>query len=474
LKPRRIEDDSITTPNIENLQLATRGRVSLNAYQVSVIFLVGLLAVPTASAFSGATQTAQVPPAYQQLYSTLKSSLDDFNATLAIMGQGRASPIFGAELLPANSNRGDALLAPNTMQAVSLYLDRLKELGVGGVTFPVGFPLYTPSFPNYQAYVQFYKQVVQEVRNRGMVVEIESSVLFANSAFSPITFDYSKLTFQQFELQRKEMIAALIQDLQPDYLDLGAEPDTQYKLTGFKEFSSPESYTAYVNYILDGLNRGNTKLGAGSGTWVSDAYVQSLAANTNLDFIALHVYPIVGPTLQRLLTFSDIAKQHAKLVILDEAWLYKVGTLQTQSIASNVDVFRNDAFSFWAPLDQEFLAAMVTAAKLEGIDYISPFWTMQFFGYVDYTSDTANLSYQDLAAMLGKVASQNTLNNQFSATGTFYGQLAGNGLTTTTAATTQPAATTVSLTDKPSGLVLVAGLVAAIAIVAAVVLSRRR
>jgi hypothetical protein len=310
-----------------------------------------------------------------------------------------------------------------------------------------------------------------------MVVEIESSVLFANSAFSPITFDYSKLTFQKFELQRKEMIAALIQDLQPDYLDLGAEPDTQYKLTGFTEFSSPESYTAYVSYILDGLNRDNTKLGAGSGTWVSDTYVQSLAVNTSLDFISLHVYPIVGPSLQRLLTFSDIAKQNGKRVVLDEAWLYKVGTLQTQSIASNTEVFRNDAFSFWAPLDQEFLAAMVSAAKLEGIDYISPFWSMQFFGYVDYTSDTATLSYQDLAAMLGKVASQNIVNNQFSPTGLFYGQMTGSGLATATIpATTQPAETTVSSTGQPSGigLVLIAGLVAAIAIVAAVVLSRRR
>jgi len=396
------------------------------------------------------------------------------------MGRETGSPIFGAELLPANSNRGAALLSPNTMQAVTLYLDRLKELGVGGVTFPVGFPLYTPSFPNYSAYVQFYKQVVQEVRKHGMVVEIESSVLFTNSAFSPITFDYSTLTFQQFELQRKEMVLALIQDLQPDYLDLGAEPDTQYRLTGFTEFTSPESYTAYVNYILDGLNRGNTKLGAGSGTWVGDAYVQSLAMNTSLDFIALHVYPIVGPTLQRLLTFSNIAKQYGKRVVLDEAWLYKVGTLQAQSIASNTDVFRNDVFSFWAPLDQEFLGAMVSAAKVEGIDYISPFWTLQFFDYLNYTSDTATLSYQDLAAMLGKVASQNVLNNQFSTTGIFYGQLAGNGLTMTTAAATQPAATTqptsatVSLTNKACGLVLIAGLVAAIAIVAAVVLSRRR
>jgi hypothetical protein len=441
------------------------------------MFLLSLLAVPIASPLLGGAQTTQVPPEYQELYSTLKSSLDSFNASLSVMGAGTGSPIFGAELLPANSNRGDALLAPNTMKAVTLYLDRLKELGVGGVTFPVAYPLYTPSFPNYQAYVQFYKQVVQEVRKRGMVVEIESSVLFANSAFSPITFDYSKLTFQEFELQRKQMVSTIIQDLQPDYLDLGAEPDTQYKLTGYTEFSSPETYTAYVNYILDGLNRGNTKLGAGSGTWVSDAYVQSLAANAALDFIALHVYPVVGPTLQRILTFSDIAKQDGKRIVLDEAWLYKVGTLQTQSIASNTDVFRNDVFSFWAPLDQEFLAVMITAAKVEGIDYISPFWSMQFFSYVEYTSTTAALSYKDLSAALNKVASQNLLSGQFSSTGLAYGQLTGSRpATSTTVTTTQPTGATVSSTGQPSGmgLVLIAALVAAAAIVVAVVLSRRR
>ncbi len=310
-----------------------------------------------------------------------------------------------------------------------------------------------------------------------MVVEIESSVLFANTPFSPIAFDYSKLTFQDFELQRKQMIVALIQDLQPDYLDLGAEPDTQYRLTGFTEFNSPDSYTAYVNYILNGLNRGSTKVGAGSGTWVNDGYVQSLAANTSLDFIALHVYPVVGPTLQRILAFSDIAKQHGKRVIMDEAWLYKAGTLVSQSLATNIDVFRNDVFSFWAPLDQEFLAAIVNSAKVEGIDYVSPFWTLQFFGYVDYGSDTAALSYQDLEASLVKVASQSMLTDQFTSTGLLYAQITGiRPAASTTVTTTQPTENTVSSPGPHSGvgLILIAGLVAAVAVVSAVVLSRRR
>jgi len=450
----------------------------MNSYLASGLLLVGILALPNGSALLGLAQTTpQVPPEFQALYSTLKSSLDNFNANLTALSSKSGLPIFGSELLPANSNRGDALLAPNAMQSVALYLDRLRELGVGGVTFPVGYPLYTPSFPNYQNYVQFYKQVVEEVRKRGMIVDIESSVLFANSAFSAITFDYSKLAFQQFEMQRRQMISAIIQDLQPDYLNLGAEPDTQYKLTGYKEFRSTQSYTAYVNYILDGLNRGKTKLGAGSGTWIDAQYVQSLATSTNLDFIALHVYPVVGPTLTRILTFADFARQHGKRVILDEAWLSKIGTLQSMTIDANTDVFRNDAFSFWAPLDQKFLSTMVSAARVAGIEYVSPFWTMQFFGYLDYTSATTTLSYRDITAALNSVASKNLLSDQFSSTGLFYKQLTGSISTSSTMPpTTQPTYTTTSFTSRPNGigLGLIAALIVAAGIVAAGALWRRR
>ena len=443
---------------------------------MSGLFLVSLLVLPYANALPVANQAAsQVPQEFQELYSKLKTSLDSFNANLSALSPSEGgSLIFGAELLPANSNRGEALLASDTMKSVTLYLDRLKELGVGGVTFPVGYPLYTPSFPHYSDYVQFYKQVIEEVRKRQMMVEIESSVLFANSPFSPITFDYSKLTFQQFEAQRKQMISAIIQDLQPDYLDLGSEPGTQYALTGYREFNSPDSYTAYVNYILDGLNRGSTKLGAGSGTWNGPEYVQNLAEYTNLDFIAVHVYPIVGPCLQRILDFANIAKQHGKRIVMDEAWLYKVDTLKSTSIAANADIFRNDAFSFWARLDQEFLASAVNAAKAAGIDYISPFWSTLFFGYIDYNSTTGALSYGDVAGALNRAASQNIRNGQFSSTGQFYKQLAGN--VSPNPATTEPMGTTTATIEKSTGagfIILVALALGAV-VIAAIIFMRRR
>jgi hypothetical protein len=93
----------------------------INSYFVSSLFLIGLLTLPYASALPAVNQAAQqVPPEYQELYSILKASLDSFNANLTALNSAEGSPIFGAELLPANSNRGDSLLAPNVMQAVTL------------------------------------------------------------------------------------------------------------------------------------------------------------------------------------------------------------------------------------------------------------------------------------------------------------------------------------------------------------------
>jgi hypothetical protein len=244
------------------------------------------------------------------------------------------------------------------------------------------------------------------------------------------------MTFDQFEAQRKQMIAAIIQDLQPDYLDMGAEPDTEYKLSGFQQFNSPDQYTAYINYIVAGVNKGNTIVGAGIGTWGNMQYVQEYATSTDLDFIDMHVYPIVGQaSLQRIFTITEFARQHGKRVVLDEARLYKVGTLQATSIAADADIFRLDAYSFWAPLDQQFLESIVKSAQIENIEYISPYWSTYFFAYVDYNSTTAQLPYSQVVQTVNTQAAHNILNDQFSSTGKFYGQLAGFPRSTTTTQT---------------------------------------
>lgn len=455
--------------------------------RVSLVILLLLLGIGLGSTLSVPTSlaqtNAQVPPEYTQLYSTLQSALNDYSNYLSAIGNSTVHPVtLGAELLPANGNRGTALLTPGALQSVTLYLDRLKELGVGGVTVPIGYPLYTPNFPRYNEYVAFYKQVAQAVRSHGMKLDVESSLLFANSPFSSITFSYSSITWAQFEGERKQMIQTIIQDLKPDYLNMGAEPDTEYKLSGFTEFNSPVDYATYLNYVLNGLDRGSSLLGAGVGTWGNMQYVQQYATGTSLDFIDIHVYPIVGQaSLQRVFTIAETAKQHGKKVLMDEVWLYKVATLQSTGIAGDTDVFRLDSFSFFAPLDQQFLGIMTNASRLAGIEYISPFWSTLFFSYVDYDSTTARLPYGDLASLVNKAASQNLVNNQFSSTGEFYRGLAGSGsflsLTTSTPSAAVNTQTSPPPSEKEQGglrLLMLASLVIAVAIIAAVIMNKRR
>lgn len=322
------------------------------------------------------------------------------------------------------------MLDPRTMPAVRLYLDRLQELGVQGVTIPIGYPLYTPDFPRYQEYVQFYKQVAHEVRIRGMTLAVESSALFANTEFSTLHVDYSGLTLEKFEKERKQMITAIIQDVSPDYLNLGAEPDTQVQLLGLRELGNPVKYTEYVNYILNGLDRRSTKIGAGIGTWGKLEYAKSLAANTTLDSIHIHVYPIYRDFLQKILTISEIAHQHGKHVVMDEAWLLKSERPSGEgSVAASPENFRRDAFSFWAPLDQKFLEIITKSAGLAQIDYISPFWTQFFFAYLNYDSRNANLPFGQVSSLANRAAASNLSADTFSSTGEFYGQLA-TGITT--------------------------------------------
>jgi hypothetical protein len=151
-------------------------------------------------------------------------------------------------------------------------------------------------------------------------------------------------------------------------------------------------------------------------------------------------------------------------------------------VASAPEIFRRDTFSFWAPLDQKFLAAIAKSARVAQIDYISPFWTQYFFGYVDYTSSNANLPFKELAAMVNQVAYSNILADQFSSTGEFYRQIIGgsSSITTTlqTSTSAMPSTLEETTTDPSWRLpVLAIGLVVAaiaIGIVILVVLRFRR
>jgi len=109
-----------------------------------------------------------------------------------------------------------------------------------------------------------------------------------------------------------------------------------------------------------------------------------------------------------------------KPVVFDECWLSKTDVMGSNGVASSPELFKRDAYSFWAPLDQEFLAAMVNFSRLYGVAYLSPFWSGFFFAYVDFSKSISGLSYTDTAKLATQAQSTSLLEGKFTTTGETY------------------------------------------------------
>lgn len=328
-----------------------------------------------------ASAAPAVPSPYQPLYSFLDTKLTTFTNILP----SSAPPfptLYAGELAIANGNRTTGLLRANNMVGVILSLDRMQQMGLTAVRIAVNHSLLLPSFPNSAAYRAFYRSVVTEIRQRGLKVFINSGPLFPHAYPN----GYAGMTFTQYKQDRLAAARTLLTDLQPDYFTVGGEPTTEASITGLSELNNPAKYHELISHITNNVDRGSTLLGAGIGTWEDPSYVTDhLVRLASLQYIDLDIYPINHDFLQRIDALNSAAKSNGKKLTFGQAWLYKSSDAELAAGVSYNKIFTRDAHSFWQPLDQKFIEMLVKLARTKQIDLIAPFWTAQFFAYLDYT-----------------------------------------------------------------------------------------
>lgn len=344
---------------------------------------------------------AQAPSAYRGLYAALDARLARFDRQLDARPAAATPVLFAAELLTANGNRGKQLLRPETRVGVDLELDRLRGLGVQGVTVAIPFPLlYDPYWQEQgdaaasRGMVEFYRWVAGEVHGRGMKLLVESGVMFPGvySAGSEIDAKgyYRTLTDAQYVEGRAQNILAVARAAGPDVLNVGSEPDTEFRLTGKEFVRDPRAFARMVRTFVDraaAAGLGNVPLAAGTGTWYAPgaSYVAELCKIGGLAAIDLHLYPINRDYLDNALAFAQEGHACGKRVTMLETWLEKIADDELGSTDATIDpaVFARDASSFWAPLDRRFLSVMAKYARTAGVDTLSAFWSRYFFAYLD-------------------------------------------------------------------------------------------
>ncbi len=371
-------------------------------------------------------KTVEVPPEYESIYTELASKLEEANAYLDRRWEGeKGGTVFSVELIIANGNRGQELLAEETFAAVETALTSLKDLGVGGITLSVQYPMLNPDFPRSGEYLEFYRKVAARAKALGFTLIVETTTVFPDPEISPLGVDYGGLTLQEYMLEKRAMVEKVLRELAPDYLTVENEPATQRANTGLA-FSVADQ-TAIVNRILSGLERGGTRIGAGAGSWDDLAYFESLAANTGLDYLDVHFYPIQGDlVIDRAERISAIARAAGKGLSVSETWLYKTSTPELgryQTPATAALIFARDAYSFWAPLDQAFLEVMVKLSHYLELEFLSPFWMQYLYGYLDYDDTTKDMSYSEIQRASGATAWRNIRAGSLSSTGEAYREL---------------------------------------------------
>jgi hypothetical protein len=364
-----------------------------------------------------------IPPApdeFQPVYDFLETRLQEKFRRLPAAGDHPEHETFiGAELSVANGNRGEALLQPSALPAVRLYLDRLQAAGATGVTIQISDPLLTALDVDSLAYLEFFRQAVDEAHARNMRVLVETGPVFPDPEFSNVTVDWSQIHAEEYFEKRKLQLVVIAREVKPDYLSLGNEPGTEQRLTGL-DFT-PEEYRQFLARTVAEIGSPpDMLLGGGTGSWEDPAFRDAFLQTEGLQFLNIHVYPIVTPQLDLLEVVrenADLAKAAGRKVIIGEAWLYKATPDELEAGISYQEVYMRDVYSFWQPLDILFLRTMIRLARAEEFEYLSFFWSGYFFGYLEYDRATAGLSSAELVRNLNRAQLQNLQAGQATATG---------------------------------------------------------
>jgi hypothetical protein len=365
---------------------------------------------------------AEVPDAYRAAYREIDTEIDRQLPLVPLpWGQKKTDTAFGVELLTADSNRGEALLNERVLLETALALDRLKSVGVQSVSLSLQYPVLCRSHPRSAEYREFYRRVAGEIRKRGLLMVAEMGSAARDPEFSRIGVDYRGLKRERFNAGLREMAEVIIADIRPDFLTILSEPDTQTRNTGLT--FSPAEFAATINHVARGLDRPGVKLGAGAGTWASADYFKALTAIPELDYIDFHIYPVqYGLASDRVLKAAEAARAKGKRVSIGEAWLCKVAGREFDRI-SRMEASRRDAFSFWQPLDENFIQLVVNLARTINARFCSFFWMQHLYSYVDYTPEADRLSYTQLRELSESKAWENLRKGTLSPTGERFSQL---------------------------------------------------
>jgi hypothetical protein len=337
---------------------------------------------------------ADVPESYRALYTELESDLSLLNPVFKnLWGKKTGATAFGVEL-PAAGHRGGRLPGDDPLNSAALTLDRLQALGVKIVCLNVLYPVLTRELAQTPLHRDFYRGLAGEIRRRGLLLVAAMGVMPREPELSGLPESTAGLNRTRFNAGLREMAETILAELQPDYLTVLSEPDAVAQNTGLP--FSPSEFAATVRHVVQGLDAGAVKLGAGAGTWAAPNYIKALGAIPELYYLDLRIYPVrYGFASDRITQAADVARGRGKKISIGAAWLQKESSREFGRLGRS-EALARDVFSFWQPLDRRFVETVVGIAHTLEAEFCAFSRAEYLFAALEYSGEAGRLPSEQL------------------------------------------------------------------------------
>ncbi|MDP4261411.1 MAG: hypothetical protein Q8941_02660 [Bacteroidota bacterium] len=349
-------------------------------------FLPTMGQVTTLATKQSPRENIDIPDQYSALYHELDESLREANQRYPVT-KGISCPLVAPELFMAGSGFGTAAPGSQRWNDLLAILDAFRAMGINAVSVMIASPDLT--FSDSVALIGFYQGLANEIHSRNMKLYIE---YFDNPPFSPHAHKGWQDTpdgKKDFLKMKEKELTMIYREIKPDFLSLITEPGTMIRWSHLS-FSATElaNWVGEVTLRMKSTGEShNTLLGAGAGTWETDDFIIKFAQQANLDYVDIHLYALntsVNDNAARLDTLVRKVREIRPgiMVTIGETWLYKHGIEESKTIYA--EAFFRDNFSFWSPLDQQFLKLLVGIAQKENISVLAPYFSQYFFTYYTF------------------------------------------------------------------------------------------
>ena len=388
-----------------------------------VFYLLAILTLLIAPLSKADVPTPPAPPSppagyCSTIYNELNTDLTAFNLLLSVPATwvpvSLGPTVIPGNLQVADANAGPAISGTNYIASVLPQLYEEQAMGVKAILLQIGFPaLYAPfqgGDAKLQPYLDFYQQLATTIHQMGMKLIVENDILLASdiqSGWPNLTQYFGTLSWNEYVSARATMAATIAETMQPDYLVVAEEPDTEAAQAGQPNLLIPADAAQMVTAEITAVRTSsypNVLLGAGFGAWSQTNNLNSVAEYTAayaalpLDYIDSHIYPInnsiTGPVINNILTVAAGAAAAGKGISMSEYWVWKMEDSEYGVLPADTIRGRNP-FNFWAPLDIQMIQTMQALAKYtdfvfmasDGPDYL---FTYQTFAGTAQNGGSAN------------------------------------------------------------------------------------